>query len=477
MLLIVASFQVLAKEIKDVHYTTLLPLITNLSSKDEKFLEERIVKQLLNHKDFQYKSHDGFYQIIKKQGKKLKTALHSDEVLRTVAEKLSVGSMIRVEVNEFLLGYEVTLDIFSKEAKLLYSRKKRINQKSVELLSSVVNFWIQGYTKETPFDATIVEVQGETLLIDYPGKNEELFPNKQFVVIRQIIDPLETDDTKKEVFKEIAYGVVIEINEEYFIGKILETKENLRILASDFVQFKIFDEEIAAKNPDYKYRRHDLGNYRENGKFSLFGTLMKVQGDDNAANFTGALFNADFFLPSNMLLLFEFARKIGQTSGEKTSDSKAAGSSLNDTSYKALLGYSITPKTLKYLSYVDVYGGWSVDQNYLSGLGILGVGDVSFEGPVVGVRMEHPFYPNLSGLTGFEYNIQPQFKEKKTSLGEAESTTGYMLQLGMRYRFHKSGICIEGQFRRKSNTADIKDSDMELNITSNQVMIGISNFF
>ncbi len=476
-LLLVCAQSFAAEEIRDVHYTTLLPLITNLKPEEAKELETNLVELLQKDKIFQYKTHEGFYQILKNQGPKIKEALYTEEVLKTVANKLLVGSMIRLEVNQYLLGYDVHLTILSKEGKDLYVRKKQFNQKSLSMISNVINFWVQGFTKKTPFHATIVEVQKETILVDYPGKVDELFPNKQFVVVRQIIDPLNTDDRAENVFEEIAYGVVVEINDEFFMGKILEVKGENKILPSDLVEFRIFDQAIADKNDDYKYRQHDLGDYRKHGRFSLMGSLTKIEGSGNSSSFTGAQLGMDFFLPSKMLLMLEFGRRIGQSAGKTNNASKTSGSSLDDSSYKALIGYTYEPKGFQFINYVDFYGGWMVDQHYLSGIGILGVGDVSFEGPMVGIRLEHPIYPKLSALTGVEYAINPKFEERKRSLGDAERTSSYLFQVGARYRFHQTGFCIDGLFRRKSTTASIKNSDMELNIDNNQIFLGISNFF
>lgn len=474
---LLGSFHAYAKEVKDIHYTTLLPMISNLKPADEKELEALITDKLIDHKVFHFKTHEGFYKLLRKKAPNLKTALHSPDVLKTVSEKLSVGSMIRLEVFEYLLGYEVTLNILSREGLPLYSRKKKVHQKTMNLLSSVINFWIEGYINESPYDATIVEVQKDTVLVDYPGENTEIFPNMQFVVVRHLINPVDDDSEKPERFEEIAYGIITDINKEFFMGKILELRTESKILPSDYIKFKIFDEEIAARNPDYKYRKHDLGDYRDRGKVTMLGSVTKIQGDGNSANFVGATGNLDLFLPSNSLLLFEFSRKISSSSTKSQINSRGSGSSLKDSSYKALVGYTFVPPKFKYISYIDLYAGWSQDQNYLSGLGILGVGDVYFEGPVVGVRLEHPFYSNLSALSSVEYSVQPSYEEHERKLGDGKDTSAYLIQLGMRYRFHRSGLCVEGLVRRKNQKASFKKNDVILNIDSNQILFGISNFF
>lgn len=461
------SLKLQAKEVKDLHYTTLLPLITNLKPQDKKNLEQNIIQKLQTSKVLQFKTHNDFYKIFEKEGENLKEALYNKEVLTTVSEKLLVGSMLRIEVYEYLLGYEVTLDVLSPNGNSIYRRQKKLSQKTISFLSYVINFWIEGYTETAPFDASIVEVSGDNLLVDFPGKRDELFPNRQFVVLRQ----------KPDDFELIAYGVVTKIGKEFFEGKILDTKEGVRVSSNDLIRFEVFDEEAASKNLDYKYRTHDLGNYRDKGKVSLYGSTTKISGNEGAANFNGATVGLDFFLPSNILLMLEFSRKIGQTSKKISDDSTFSGSSLNDNNYRALLGYSFTPENMNYISYFDLYAGWGQDQNYLSGLGVLGVVDNTFEGPVVGFRMEHPIYPNLAALTSFDYSIQPRFREAKESLGDAESTSSYIFQLGLRYRFERSGFCIEGLYRRKNSSADIKDSDMVLNIESQQILLGVSNFF
>ena len=470
-------------ELKGVHYTTLLPLITNLEPADKKYVRDNLINNLKKHKIIQYKTHTGFYDIFKSRQKNLKNFLYDKNVIKTVSDRLLVGSLIRLEIRKFLLGYEVSLDILSKSGKTFYHRKKLLYQKSIKLLSNLVNFWVEGYTQEIPFDATIVEVQASQVLMDFSGNNSELFPNRQFVIVRSVkrkVDYNKLNEEvreKKKVLKEIAYGVITDIKSGFFTGNILKINDNEKINTSDMVIFKIFDKNIANKNKDYKYRLHDLGNYREYGKVALYGSLLKIEGDGSSANFTGGSVMADIFLPSSLLLMLEFSKKVGQSSGDTPSESNVSGSSLDENSYKVLLGYSTMPASFQYISYADIYGGWSVDQNYLSGLGIVGVGDVSFEGLVVGARLEHPIYKNLSALTGFEYNLNHIYNEKVTSLGRAKSTSGYILQVGMRYRFKNSGLCIESLYRRKTNTADFVNSNIKLNISSSHFMFGVSKFF
>lgn len=471
--LCLSCFQVKAQkvDVAGVHYTTLLPLITNLAEKSEEKISNDLAKYLSKNKETEYKSHDGFYEIFKKY-KEGQSALNEAEVIKLVAQKLQAGSIIRVKIKKTLTGHDVIFDVFSKAGDNLFHREKLSSKQSERSLIELLQFWIKYYIDLIPYDASIVEVKQDKLLIEFPGDNNELFPNQQFIVLRQ----RETND-KSIAFKEIGYGMVGEITKDYFVGNVLEVKGTSPITNRDKIIFKIFDQKIADKNPDYKYRTHDLGNYRKYGRAALFANAVQIEGENSTGNFVGLGLALDLFLPSNLIFNFEFRKRVGQSNNEGENDSVVAGNSLDNNSYKIVFGKTFQPRSYKYISYIDLYAGWSVEQLLISGIDVIGVGDVSFSGPLVGVRLEHPIYTNLSAITSFEYSITPRFEEKEDLLGEASSTSGYALSVGARYLIKNSGYSLEATYRRHQNTAELSNNNLVLKAVTNQIFLGGSYFF
>lgn len=464
---------------RDVHYTTILPLISNVEPQTAERIEADLLSAVNAEPWFQYKSHAEYMTLLRNQGSKLKVALHNPDVIRVTADKLLVGSLIRLEVQEKLLGYHVTLDILNSNAENIFKRERIFDQKNLKLISNILKFWLHSFTQNTPYDATVVEVHGDEVFVDFPGKDEELFPNRQFVITRRARVVNEKTMKVEERLEDVSYGVVTNIEERHFIGKILENKGDNKARANDMVVFRVFDEAIASKNPDYKYRRHDIGDYRETGKMALLGSMTRVKGKEETGTFMGLLGALDLYLPSSLIFYGEISKKVGSVTNASSNGkkSKASGASLSDSSYKAFIGTTFQPKWTKYISYMDLMAGWSRDQYFISGLGIVGVGDVSFQGPSAALRMEHPIYKNLAFSTMFEYNFRPEFKEEDTLLGRASSTSGYMAQLGLRYQFLQSGYSIESFFRHRTNKASIKDRPTTLDISNNQIMLGVSKYF
>ncbi len=471
--LCLSCFQVKAEQVDvtAVHYTTLLPLITNLEEKSENKIFSILSKYLKKDKRTEYKNHDGFYEIFRKY-KEVQSALNEIEIIKLVGRKLLAGSIIRVKIKKTLTGHDLIFDVFSKAGENLFHREKLSSKQSERSLIELLEFWINYYIDLIPYDASIVELKQDKLLVEFPGDNNELFPNQQFIVLRQ----RDTDD-KSIAFREIGYGMVGEITRDYFVGNILERKGTSPITKKDKIIFKIFDQEIADKNPDYKYRTHDLGNYRKYGRAALFANAVQIRGEKSTANFVGIGAALDLFLPSNIIFNFEFRKRVGQSDNQGDNPSVASGNSLDNNSYKAVFGKTFQPRSYKYISYIDVYAGWSVEQLLISGIDVIGVGDISFSGPLVGLRLEHPIYTNLSAITSFEYSISPRFEEKDDLLGEASSTSGYALSIGARYLIKNSGYSIEATLRRHRNTAELSDNDLILKATTTQLFLGGSYFF
>lgn len=480
LVILTLTFHSFAADVqRDVHYTTVLPIITNVDEKTADKIQEGLSEAVKSEPWFQLKTHTEYMKLLKDQGPKLKDALYNPEVIKVTSDKLLVGSLIRLEVSEKLLGYDVVMDILSPNATSLYRRERTFEQKNLKLLNSILKFWLHGFTQSTPYDAVVVEIHGDEVFVDFPGKDDELFPNRQFVITRKALLVNEKTLKLEEKNEDVAYGVVTKIDERHFIGKILENKNGNKVRANDLLVFRVFDEAVASKHPDYKYRRHDVGDYRETGKLSLLGSMTRVKGKEETGTFYGMFGLLDLYMPSSLLFYGEVGKKVGSVSNTSNTGKKAksSGASLNDSSYKAFVGTTFKPNFTKYISYLDALVGWTKDQYFISGLGIVGVGDVSFSGPAVALRMEHPVYKNLALSTMFEYNISPEFKEEQTLLGRAKSTSGYMFQLGLRYQFLQSGYSIETFFRHRTNQAKIKNSSTVLDISNNQLLMGVSKFF
>jgi len=158
-----------AKEFRGIHYTTLLPIITNLDVTIHDQVFKNMEKGLVGYKSVKYKSNAGLFNILNKDKAKLRENLYTDAVIKTVGKRLLVGSIIRVEINSFLMGYEVTFDVLSSDGENMFHRKKTTYQKSVKLLNSLLHFWIKGYIDTFPYDATIEGVQVAKAFIDFPG--------------------------------------------------------------------------------------------------------------------------------------------------------------------------------------------------------------------------------------------------------------------------------------------------------------------
>lgn len=471
-LILIFSSLAYSQDYKGVHYITLLPILSDLNNSQNKEIEVLVEDLLEKDKVIQYKKHDGLKATLNKYGANLDEALYSDKVLQVISNKLLVGSLIRVDVRKFLLGYKVKMDIVSPKGDVLISRDKIIYKDSAVLVSNIIVFWVQQFLKQIPFDAVIVDVDEDEVLVDYPTPEDELFFNKQFVVIRKANYSKISENIKENEYREIAFGVVTEIRDDFFMGKILEKKENITLVEGDKIIFKVFDEAIAAKNSNYKYRRHDLGNYRENGRAAIFGSLLKLAGEGgDDVDLTGATFEINFFLPNSTIFMLDLTRRIG-------GGGSGSESSLNDNSYRAMFGYSFSPKSLQYVSYADMYIGYGLDTLAAGELNVRGIqGNISFSGPLAGLRLEHPFYKNLSALTQFELSMFSTFKESKKVLGDAEKAYSYSLSAGMRYLIPKTGFSMETLFKTKKSVADIADSDTEVIIQSTQIMFGCSYYY
>src|SRR5690606_707837 len=93
--------------------------------------------------------------------------LKTKEVLKVVAEKLQVGSLILVSIKNELGGSDVELTVYGNNGEdILFSEHKLVKNNDIEEISDLILVWLELYSKSIPYDAEVSGVLGDQVTLD-----------------------------------------------------------------------------------------------------------------------------------------------------------------------------------------------------------------------------------------------------------------------------------------------------------------------
>ncbi len=123
---------------------------------------EKVERQLKEQGWCEYKSSSEVIEIFSKYRDRLPEYLKNENVLKTVADRLQVGTLIRVEIKYEVDKLEVSLDIIGENGKDIYmSEKTIINSMDADLATNTINNWLELYEATIPYDGKVIGVLGD----------------------------------------------------------------------------------------------------------------------------------------------------------------------------------------------------------------------------------------------------------------------------------------------------------------------------
>lgn len=463
---------------------TLLPIISNLNEDAKQQIFESLQIYLKSHSYLKYRDNEGFYDIIKRKKGKMNGHLNNKAIIKTVSNQMRAGSIIRINIQQYSHGTDIKLEILSQNGDIQYELRETFVSNKISYVTKILDHWLSGFFGEDNNQVNITGIYENKIIIEYPKNADKLYSKQQFIVYKNSskVAKLEKDekypiDNKKgketEKSVKVAYGFISRLDHNFISGSITKIHAGESISIHDQVSFEEYDSDLAAKNPYYKYYKYDLSNYRDKGQLSLYKLSNELSADSSTASYSGIQLNTDIYLPSKKIISFEYSEHTSQASGESSNTSLSSN-------YKLLYGRTSIPKDTKYIRYFDYMAGLFVDNYSLSALGISGAEDQSIIGPIICFKMEHPISRGFTILTGLDLNTSLNIAESaELVIIDGEGPIGYNIELGMRYRFKDVPWSIKGIYQIKKNKIKIDDDDSDkiLNIQSNNILVGFSNFF
>ena len=473
-------FSTLAFSQSSMRRCTLLPITDSVGGAIGFKVFEEVEHDLKRRNWCTYVSNSSMIGVFSRYRENLPQYLKTKEVLATVADKLKVGSLIRVSIINELNAVEVQMDVYGENGEDLYfSEKSVLNRDDIEIISQTINNWLDVYAKTIPYDAKINGILGDQLTLDV-GKGYPIQIGQKFLVKRPITKkkhPLLHKIVDWETVT-LAEGKVFNISDNQALGMVKVYKSEDKLQSGDWVRLEDLKQAVI-NDPTLDDKKEDesLGTL---GILSvaLFGSSSSVDTSTPTGSnrMSGNLFGIDFrvegWITRQYFVALELMRNLGSLK-ENSGNPDKSSVNANNGALKLTGGYKYLPIGFFYGPQIDIYGGYanySFDLDYSA---TDGFGKNNIYGLLLGVAANIPINREYRFFTQAEFLPFPTFSEDDKIYGSSSSASALDLEIGIKYQYTPR-MTVDASIETMSRKAKFSGDFKEVSYKDNLLKLGVS---
>lgn len=439
---------------------------------------ERLEARIKNSKWCDYKSSSEVIEIFSKYRDRLPEYLQNEKVLRTVSDRLKVGTMIRVSLKYEVDKLEVKLDVIGENGRDIYlSEKTVINEINADLATTTILNWLELYEALIPYDGKLLGVLGEQVTFKV-AKSKVLHVGQEFK-IKRLVAKKSHPLLKKVVEWDsvvVAKGKIFNLSKGQALGVIKTYMTDKKPKTGDWIKLAKFTKGSLPLADKYKKIEHN--SFGRLGDFTLAFSLASHTAGANAVTgnnkMTGYVYGVsaevEAWITRNYLVLGEFAKKVGNlTSSSGSPNSDSSGQNL--TSFKIGGGYKFLPMGFFYGPQINVYGAYARHSYQMDTSANDGFSTNSFSGIVVGVGGNIPLQRGLRVFGSGEIMPFGQFEDDQGVFSSSKTVSSMNFEIGARYLWSPT-MRVVGSFEVLNNTAKTSGSNSEISYSDSNFKLG-----
>ena len=472
LLILVILFPLKAFSQASMRRCTLLPITDSVGGAIAFKVFEEVEESLKKSNWCTYVSNAGLINIFSRYRENLAQYLKQKEVLKTVAEKLQVGSLIRIALVNEIRGVEIQMEIHGEDGEDLYfSEKMLIHTDEIESIAQSVKNWLDTYSKTIPYDAKINGILGDQITLDV-GKGYPIQVGQGFIVKRQ------TNKKKHPLLKKIvdwetevlAEGKVFNISDNQALGMVKVYKSDKKLIAGDWVRLLDMREDAFTASGLEDKKEEQPGSLGI-VSLSLFGSSSSVDSSTptGSRRINGNLFGFDFrtegWITRQYFAAFEIARSIGKLE-EVSGNPENSSTNAQFGVFKLVGGYKYLPLGFFYGPQIDIYGGYGsytfdVDYSLADGFS-----KSTVSGLLLGVSANVPVNRQYRVMVQADFIPFPSFEDSDDIYGTAKSVSLLDLELGVKYQY-TTRITLDGSIETIAAKAKFDSGYNEISFHDN----------
>lgn len=451
---------------------TLLPVTDSVGGAIGYKVFERIENNLKKSNWCTYVSNSSLINVFSKYRENLARHLKQKAVLKTVAEKLKVGSVIKISLVNEINGVDAHIEIYGENGEdLFFNEKATLETDEIEVLGQTIENWLEVYSKMIPYDAKINGVLGDQITLDV-GKGYPISVGQEFVVKR--LTKMKKHPLLKKVVdwetEILGQGKVFNISDNQALGILKVYRGEKKISSGDWVRLEPLKiEEVNVKTDEEK-------ELEEPGKLgilsvALFGATSSVDTStpSGSIRMSGLTFGFDFrgeaWITRNYFGALEMAKSLGKLANASGTSSKSSINATNGV-FKLTGGYKYLPIGFFYGPQIDVYAGYgsySFDLDYSAADGF---GKGSLYGLLMGVTANIPINRVYRFTVQADFIPFPKYEDGDDIYGNQKSASALDLEIGIKHQYTPR-MTIDGSIETLSGKARFSSGLKEISYHDN----------
>ncbi|MEX1099184.1 MAG: hypothetical protein WEB87_02090, partial [Bacteriovoracaceae bacterium] len=312
-----------------------------------------------------YVSSAELIEVFSKYRGRLRSHLKEEKVLKTVARRLRVGTLIRIDLEYEVNQVEARLDVVGENGKDVYfSEKESLKATDADQAIETIKNWLKVYETTIPYDGKVLGVLGDQITFTYP-KNAQVQVGQEFRV-RRFVKKSKHPLLKKVVEWETevaARGKVFNVSDNQALGLIKVYETSSKIQQGDWIVLEEFSPTKALD--DVTYPEVKANQFGKLGFISLYFDVASSSVGTNtvdnnkATGFTyGVGVEVEAWITREYFAMGGFSRRLGtlkEQSGSLNLDSVA----VTNGSMKVGGGYKYLPMGFFYGPQINLTAGYA----------------------------------------------------------------------------------------------------------------------
>lgn len=406
--------------------------------------------------------------IFSKYRERLGEYLKDETVLKTVAERLKVGTLIRVTLKYDIDQVEVSLDVVGENGLDIYlSEKTVLSDINANLILTTLLNWLDIYENSIPYDGKVLGVLGDQITFSIP-------PTKRLIIGQDFQTKRLIGTKKHPLLKKVvewdsvllANGKIFNLSRGQGLGSIKVYTTIRKVEVGDWIKL-----EKPNKKTDFTgkkfidYSKNSFGKLGElTLAFALSSHTASTTPSGGNIKLGGYLFGihaeAEAWMTRKYFLLGEFSRNIGALDKQSGNPSSNA-SGQNSGSLKLAGGFKYLPMGFFYGPQVNIYTGYVSYSYQMDKSAVDGHGENSVSGLLLGLGGNIPLKKNIRVLGSGEIIPFGEFNDDSGVFGSSKSISSMNLKIGVHY-FWSPTIKLLGMFNVLNNSIKFSGSTSEL---------------
>ncbi len=425
-----------------------------------------------------YKPSSEIIGIFSKYRERLPEYLKDEGVLKTVAERLRVGTIVRVSLEYEIDQIRIQMDIIGENGSDIYmSEKTLLNSVDVDLVVSTVRNWLELYEDSIPYDGKVVGVLGDQVTFTIPPARRLLLG--QELSIKRFIRKKQHPLLKKIVEWDsslLAKTNVSSLSKGQGLATVKLYTSKKKLSPGDWVTFE-------KPTRDNRFSDKKIKEF-ENNRFGKLGELSVALGltshkvatssRNGGIKGSGPLFGVhvegEAWVTRNYFAMGAFSRSFGNLGVEGgAADQDSSGQTTG--AFRIGGGYKYLPLGFFYGPQINFYGGWAHYSYELDESSDDGFGSSSFSGIFLGVGGSLPVKRQLRLLGSIEIMPFGEFGDDSDIFGRQKSFSSFNLKLGAHYQYTPT-VKVLIMINALNNSAQTRGDNSKISFRDNSLRLG-----